>query len=507
LLISGSAFKAAVQDSNYSSKRVINPRYNGVKSTSQQLNVWTPGDAGTYGKTPTVDNLKTMVAYCNSISGWPAERMNASAIHILYLIKSDGTVVVPNVSENSLYDNKGTFESGEKLIISPKTVAAGNPQQYRNVIRGGTRIEPILYTQYGSAPNATWNTTISFEDTIPSNLGAVGNYTALYSRIGDQILNYSTPEKVLFNGTIFGTSIVGNSYDIPLGAIQDGIDLVINANVNLRLDNPAISGGPRAFDVTLFVYKNSTVIQTFPPTSSYNIPANSQIPVSINVPNTTLPAGTFNSGDTISIYVQVDNFEQYPGGIRVRANDTKFKISQYPTYTTPVTSSGVNSIWGWPNKTTYPNVITSSQSTLVNLYGDSNVKMKDITGSGFNPITLPWSIEYADEFRFEGREDFVYQVGKIFGPADSGSDRITQTGSIEVHFNYDLPVSASSSAFNLDHFLIRRYIDDASLILMEGYKPINSSDPFIVRPEYVVPELNKSVDQFILDLTQKGLIP
>jgi hypothetical protein len=51
LLISGSALKAAVQDSNYTSKRVILPRYEGSKSTSQVLNAWTPGDEGTYGKT------------------------------------------------------------------------------------------------------------------------------------------------------------------------------------------------------------------------------------------------------------------------------------------------------------------------------------------------------------------------------------------------------------------------------------------------------------------------
>jgi len=41
---------------------------------------------------------------------------------------------------------------------------------------------------------------------------------------------------------------------------------------------------------------------------------------------------------------------------------------------------------------------------------------------------------------------------------------------------------------------------------MEGFAPINSQGPYIVRPEYIVPELDKSVDQFILDLTQKGLI-
>ena len=59
---------------------------------------------------------------------------------------------------------------------------------------------------------------------------------------------------------------------------------------------------------------------------------------------------------------------------------------------------------------------------------------------------------------------------------------------------------------NLDQFLIRRYVDDATQILMEGFKPINSQGPYIVRPEYVVPELNKSIDEFILELTQKGLI-
>ena len=190
----------------------------------------------------------------------------------------------------------------------------------------------------------------------------------------------------------------------------------------------------------------------------------------------------------------------------VESSNTSLKISQYPAFTLPVTSSGINSIWNWPDSSSYPYVIASSQTTLVNLFGDPNVKMADITGSGFNPISSPWSIQYGDEFKFEGNETYVYQVGKIFGPADSGSGRLFQTGSIEVHFNSPLPISASSVVFNLDHFLIRRYADDASQIIMEGFKPIDSSGPYIIRPEFVVPELNKSVDQFILDLTQKGLI-
>ena len=130
--------------------------------------------------------------------------------------------------------------------------------------------------------------------------------------------------------------------------------------------------------------------------------------------------------------------------------------------------------------------------------------MSDITGSGFNSVILPWSIEYGDKFKFEGNESYVYQVGKVFAPADSGSGRITQTGSIEVHFNATLPVSASN--FNLDHFVIRRYVDEASQILIEGFAPIGSSGPYILKPEYVTPELDKGVDDFILILTERGLI-
>ena len=500
-IISGSAIKADVQDSNYSSKRVINPRYNGVKSTSQNLNIWTPGDSGTYGKTPTADQLKTMVAYCDSVSGWPPERMNASAIHILYLIKSDGTVVIPNVSENSLYDNKGTFESGERLIISPKTVSAGSPQQYRNIIRGGTRIEPILYTQYGHSP-ANWNTTMSFEDVTLSANSPTGNYTALYNVVGSLTsIPSNTPTQILYNNALYGNSfLVSNGYQVTTGPIGDGVSLYLDASINYFVV------GAGSYNIELFIYKNgSQLLDIFGnPVSVLDTPILNNSGGTIDLTGVSILNSSLINGDIYTVYLKWSSSNTSTFYVD---NNSSFKTYQSPIATSPVTSSGVNSIWGWPNKTLYPNVITSSNSTLVNLYGDPNAKMANITGSGFNPVVLPWSIEYADEFRFEGREDFVYQVGKIFRPSNSGSGRITQTGSIEVHFNYNLPVSASSSVFNLDHFLIRRYIDDASLVLMEGYKPINSSGPFIVRPEYVVPELNKSVDEFILDLTQKGLIP
>jgi hypothetical protein len=506
LLISGSAVKAAVQDSNYTSKRVTLPRYDGSKSTSQVLNQWTPGDTGTYGKLPTVENLKTMVAYCDDIGGWPPERENASAAFVKYLIKSDGTIIIPNTTPNSLAENKGTFESGENVLV--QYAGTGNQATpIRKVIRGGTRIEPILYTQFGQAPNSTWNTTMSFKDIVPSSTGATGNYTALYNKTTQQIFPQTTPTKIAFNNTVSGIALSSNSYPIPLGAEQNGVSLNVETFLTIRLSN-AHQTSAATFNVTLFVYKNSTPIYT-EPYGNFTVPYDdvSDINLTFTSP-VTLAAGTFNQGDTISIYAQItkpSTSALYSSTIEP-SYWNQLKITQYPAFTLPVTSSGANSIWGWPNKTTYPYVITSSQTTLVNLYGDPGVKMSDITGSGFNPVILPWSIKYGDEFKFEGNESYVYQVGKIFAPADSGSGRITQTGSIEVHFNANLPISASSSVFNLDHFAIRRYVDEASQILIEGFKPVGSSGPYILRPEYITPELNRGIDDFILILKEKGLI-
>jgi hypothetical protein len=508
LLISGSALKAAVQDSNYTSKRVINPRYNGVKSTSQHLNYWTPGDTGTYGKLPTVESLKTMVAYCDDIGGWPPERENASAAFVKYLIKSDGSVVIPNTTPNSLADNQETFESGENILIQ-FTGTGNQASPIRKVIRGGTRIEPILYTQYGQAPNTTWNTTMSFEDIVPSAVGAVGNYIAQFKRNSTQtIINDNIDTKVLFTSAVFGNSYLSsNGYQVSVNAVQDGIDLILNPSIIYRIEKDPGAGqllnANWDYNVIIKIYKGTQPLYQHSFTSV--IPSTvSSVEDTISFPNPiNIPAANLTTGDIYSIYIQWDSEYVSDTIFTVRPNSL-FSITQYPSYTQPVTSSGTNSIWGFADTTNYPYVITSSQTTLVDLYGDPGVKMSDITGSGFNPIVLPWSIEYGDEFKFEGNESYVYQVGKVFAPADSGSGRLFQTGSIEIHFNTNLPISASN--FNLDHFAIRRYVDDASQILIEGFKPANSSGPYILRPEYITPELDKGVDDYILILKEKGLI-
>ena len=524
LLISGSAIKAPIQDSNYTTKRHIIPRYEGSKSTSQNLNFWTPGDVGTYGKVPTVESLKTMVAYCDSISGWPPERMNASAIHVLYLIRQDGTVIIPNTSANSLTEIQGTFMSGEKLLINSKTIGSGEAIQSRNIIRGGTRIEPILYTQYGHSP-ASWNVTMSFTTDFVSSQPFIGSYIAKSSPSSSTpIITDGVFSGIDLNNNILlgaqANSWINNYYTVNQDIIDENVSLPIGAQIRAGVRVDAYSA--QVHFVTLQLVRERGGIITILDTQTESTSTNttyytpttfySSIGIGYVFPlfdlQYLLSPQNMQNGDIIyvrgkhqtSTYGIVSGSPTEPT-IYINQANSSITIGQIPAQTnTTIYTNGTNTLWGYPDNTKLY-AITCSNSTLNQLY-NNGFTMVDITGSGFNSISLPWSVKYGDEFRFEGNEISTFMVRKAYDVGETDSNRVSPTGSVEIQFNDSL----SSSSINLNHFLIRRYVDDASLILMEGFKPTNSSGPYIVRPEYVVPELNKDIDQFILDLTQKGLI-
>ena len=527
LIISGSALKASVQDSNYSSKRIINPRYDGVKSTNQYLNVWTPGDTGNYGKTPSTQNLKTMVAYCDWISGWPPDRMNASAIHIQYLIKSDGSIVIPNISDNSLFDNKGTFESGERIIIEPKTISSGLPTQYRNILRGGTRIEPILYTQIGhTPPNWTsslnlWNDNVNYPVSDVTRLSVLnplssGNpiaqllpFPGATQTLGTTTAGASQGWTILYDpaSTTFGSGNYDYNVSTIPNPVVEGTNLIVDAKIKLQNFSTVDSSVIKIQLRNSFIGANPSLETQFISLSP------NEIKTAVFYRSLT-PGVDYNDTNAKGdIYFLIEN--DGPSsicGVLSSTNETYFNVKQNPLPNPlPSVLTGSNRIWNYPTSSTYNQHSSSAQgiifipdttSSLNIYYNTPGVHQSDITQSGFNSITLDWSVKYGDEFRFEGVEDRTYTVKQVFEPTDQSSERISNTGSLEVHLDKALP----SQSINLDHFLIRRYVDDASTLIMEGFKPINTSGPYIVRPEYIVPELNKTIDEFILDLTQKGLI-
>jgi hypothetical protein len=486
LLISGSALKAAVQDSNYSSKRVTLPRYEGSKSTSQLLNTWSPRDEGTYGKLPTVESLKTAVAYCEGISGWTPERMNSSALQIKYLIKSDGTVIIPNTTPNSLSDNKGTFETGENVEIQFQGIG-GQITPLRKIIRGGTRIEPILYNQSGSYPG-NWLDEITLTDKntpgdVVSDFQAVLNPTTFFQG-AIQVWGEANFGNIISSGS--ASNIIGGStkrLKITSGMITEGISLTLKAELEITNQNHWGSGAYIQFkNFTSGATKGWTYIP-LAANAQYK-PINSTVSLSYN---------ELVENDEWGIEVSVGENNMY------YESTSRWTISQSPTPNSTIPSTG---LWLSGSGLEWDNVLYTTSSMLINYLITNNVYQENIPGSGFNQILLPWSLEIGDEFRFEGREDRVLMVKDIHVTT---VDVIGYPTFPLLLVELNQPILPSGS-MNLDHFLIRRYVDDATTTIIEGFKPDGSSAPYIVKPQYVVPELDRDIDSFILDLTQKGLL-
>ena len=504
-LISGSATKAKVQDSNYTTGRHIIPRYLGSKSISQKLNTWTLGDIGTYGKIPTIESLKTTVAYAPTIGGWPPERMNASAIFIKYLIDQNGNISLPNTSENSLTNTQQTFQTGERIKISTQTQNGGDSSEYRTIIRGGARIEPILYTQIGYSP-ASFTSSIDLTTDFITNT-AVGNYqanavpTTTFVSITDNDYSGVDMNNVISLGP--QANWTANAYVVNSGSITDNVSLLVKYFVSPLLRAGCFGGQYHFANFNLILKRGGTktILTSYSKRVTFNGDLGSNYSYPVWSGAYLLAPGTFQTND--QIYIEGGHFTStYRDDLNPELiiNNTKkdyLQVSQIPIPTgTKITSS----MWGYPDNTKLY-AITGANATLNETY-NSDFKQVNISSSGFNPITLPWSLKTGDEFRFEGNENNTFMVKKVYGAGETDNERVSQTGSIEVQFGGTLP----SGSINLDHFLIRRYVDDTSQIIIEGLKPNNTTGPYIITPEYVTPLLNKNVDNFITDLTQKGLI-
>ena len=520
-LVNGNATPATVQDSNYTSARHVIPRYEGSKSTSQKLNVWTDGDVGTYGKLPTIDSNKVWVAYCETIGGYAPERMNASGIVIKYLIDQDGNVGIPNTSENSLYTTQGTFQTGERLAIFANSLNSGQTN-YRNIIRGGQRIDPILYTQIGHSP-ANWTSSLDLiNNNAQDNITDITALSSINPRFGySPVAQYiTTTEENL--GDPSNTGVSSNDgwsifydpdnrrtgdyyYSVPSSAITQGINLIIDANI--QIFNSAYDS--RIVQVKLNRLRGATITSL----QTQNISFNAYEEKGVSFYITLFPQIDILTND--ELYFTIQNLTPIPSGggtVQVIYQNTYFNTSQNPLpnpFSSVTVSTG--SIWNYPTSSTY-NQASSSNAGIIYIpltgsalniyYNIEGIQQQDIQNSGFNPINTDWSVKIGDEFRFEGREDRVFMVKKVFSPTFSSLERISNTGSLEIHLNNPIP----SASINLDHFLIRRYVDDPSAIIFEGLKPTTGISPYLVKPEYVTPPLNKNLDSFITDLTQKGLL-
>ena len=152
------------------------------------------------------------------------------------------------------------------------------------------------------------------------------------------------------------------------------------------------------------------------------------------------------------------------------------------TSTPPSTTGPASSINYWS--------VTNDEITPDNLSPYYGQKQQDILGSGFNPITLDFSLQLGDEFRFDGTETQTYTI-------------ISQSvASNKPVFHVNRNVNAG----NTDWFLVRRYIDAPGSILIEADKPAGGTSPGFFIPLYATKGIEDNFDRIIQKLKTDQLL-
>jgi hypothetical protein len=530
-IISGTATPAAVQDSNYTSYRVTNPRYNGSKNTTDAVNSAATSQASVISADnyparigisqfglPSIDLNQTYFAYFNWAGGtspeWGDFKTDRTTYSIRFFIDENGNIIRPlNDPEGiALGIMNQNFTEGQNAVSS---LLNTNISSYNSSILNGTypifksgkTIQPILYTQYnltGSNGNVVgYGFTGSIQFDAPVGTTNVTNWG--FNAIRNSNANISRPITGLASAQAIGFNVentdAGGRYDNVFGIYTFDADTDVNVSFKARVwsqisqisnytQNPTIaleyaiqklpSGGSTWIDIA----KKSNFL--FP----YVDPANGiQSYTAVRATDIETPYLSFSNGDAIRVALITAN-SQPNGSFNIIVwgspiYQSSFSNLQAQAPTAAYTASGVFFTTG----STPSNILTAS-AELSDLYS-LELKQQDIQGSGFNSINYPFIPQPQDEIRFEGLEANSYIITNV-----------NYSGSLYLTLNNTITPGTDAN-----EFLLRRYVDDPAFLILDVDKPAGASGGGIIKPEFILGRVDQKIDSIVQSLEERGLLP
>jgi hypothetical protein len=514
----GFATPSTVPQSNYTTARIINPRYIGKELTSAEFNTYTNGDVA-YGKTSNVGNPAVNFVFFEYLSGttpeWGNFNEGKTFVNIKYIIDENGNITKPlNDSEGiNLGTIQQTFNGKDGAIILLDNndafgVNFGELNGLQSVFKSGYRIEPIIYTQIGGS-GLVFTSEIRFAQGEQDGNPSKNDYRLLTQAIPQTLTTnpntfelISTPTIISFNfPTILGesgsfntTTNIYNPIGSPSSLVTEGYILFGEAYLE------AVDGN----------YEEAAGGQIIPTTVTYQIQKsidgglNWEILREKNIEYRSGTSSDFSlfgndgklifsdsNSTTSSLYRVVASNVQKPFRAIdvILSTNAYFKITQFPN---PNTGQCDNfwEIGSSPNRLLAIEGITG----LNNYIGQQQI---DISGSGFFPIVNTFNPQPFDEIRFQGLEILsfvILNVGTII-------DEITSRERLELILDRNIPVGV-----DLNNFLLRRYVPDPSIIILNTSKDAGGTSTGILKPQYISPVLDSKIDSIILDLKTKNII-
>jgi len=474
---SGSATPAAVPASNYTTARVINPRYVGSKNTSPNFNV------GFSSSISAVETDGTWFAYFDWVGGTTPEVIPKSGFHIKYLIDTNGNILTPNLT-GSYYSNLiRTFnEQSPANVLFQAGETSGNVQPLqgiKSVIKGGAIGQAVIFSQTGSLSGSLL--TMSFSDSTPPSADyslKAALDTDLFAQGGVYTLNFRLP---ITSGSTAVTASVASDF-AAIVTSNANVQIIPKVFVDYQYIEP-LYGNSGAVTFTIQKSTNNGSSWSTYYTQTYAVTAGSSYQKTL-----VGPADSTISG---SRYRATATFTQngYPQSPEAEIDFTSgsFFLAQSPPISASVTSSF------WRTGSNSLNVLTGSQFSS-DIYG--NFTQTTVNGSGYDAPYQLFTVQVSDEMRFSADENQVYQI--------IGVDPPTQNANNTLYLYLDKNINTGT---NINSFLLRRYVPNPNFVIIDANKTNEvGGGPGFLLPEYASQDILDKFDSIVANLTEKGLI-
>jgi hypothetical protein len=464
----GSATPSTVPESNYTTARSANPRYNGSRNTSPNFNV------GSGNTKPSVEIDQTYFAYFDGVGGTNYEIINKAGFHIKYLIGDDGTVLTPNLTGSYYYNLIRTFNETQNANVTFQT-SSGNVsplQGIKPVIKSGALGQAVIFSQTGS--NTGFLATMSFSSTI-SNYN-YSNTTAIQTGAVSANTLFTLNLVAAVSGSTATTSSLSGDF-IKIQTSDPSSQIVPKLNIQ--------------FDYTESLNQNAAVILYVDSSTDginftsyyaqlYQISSPSSNNITLVAPPITPIQDTYYKA---RIYYSING----PSTPTFTITAATFFIAQNPPFSSLITSSY------WVTGSSSKNILTGSQFT-VDMYGIST--QTTVSGSGYDSPYQTFDLQIGDQMRFSADENQVYQIIGINAPSQNVDNTL--------YLALNKPIINGT---NVNSFLIRRYVPNPNFVLIDALKTdaVGGGSGFLI-PEYASQTLLDKFDSIIANLTEKGLI-
>ena len=469
------ATRAEVNEYIHNSAGMVRGKYTGKQLRGQYLNEYTFGDVS-YGTTPVVDYTSKYFGYAPSLERTDPLVVGKTQYSLRYLIDDNREVLDMTAVDESRKHTSQNFRQEENVSVrlqNPRITALGaGPNYYligdTKVYKSGKRPEYILGTEVTLGEFTTGN--IAFEGTSVSDYGflATNSTNHITSPAGSTLIfdtEISDDNGPSGNGLYSGSN--GNF------EFHEASEARVSFRVNGTLKNIKTQQAEATINIILERSGTDTILETevieVPPTDVGLNPGTEPFFIQSGL-------RYFEANDKIRVNVAGEV------GVSVEAGANFLNI-QTPKPSAAVTGSNI-----WTTGSSSTGYTLTSSAALANQYG-TNIQ-EPLSGSSFPSASLLFTLERGDEFRFNGNEDSTYIVTEV-----------KQEGLVYVTLNRPL-----NPAINIEHFTVRRFVDDPTALITNQKKLAGDTSPAFILPKYAAPDLNDNLDTIIKDLVGQNLI-